>query len=766
MTKQEIQEEFSKFIKRYDAPAHDALWQQYSKKFNNFLEHRIFKTSQALTEAEVDEIVLLLDKKGRGSSSETQAVAIMMIPMGKWSQIFENLKADTKLAQALKNVFEATTDANQAAAINAFYALNGPYKNKLTGRSGNGINGFLALHDPAKYSFAVAIDARAKQCQFFGFALPTNFQSLSVGEQCVITNRALLNGFRDLGIDASPRTLNQFVYQESLRTQWENLNGGFQQAGSGNHDEENENELDDINKMDKSIALNQILFGPPGTGKTYHTVNEAIKIVDPEYYNQHQNNRDKLKERFRDLLIKDWKNPKGQIAFCTFHQSFSYEDFVEGIKPVAPEDKDTYLKYDIEDGIFKRICQLARDTQKSVEIKKDRLISWTDEEFRKASFYKISLGDINYAAEDEVYDYCIKNNRIAVGFSNGVDFTGLDEEQVIQKGIELKLSDHAIRVLNRFINILKTGNYVIVSKGNRYVRAIGKVTGEYKFDLDAPEGYYNTRTVEWILKDESIPIEDVYDRNLIQKTLYKIDEEGIKKDFFVNSGTAVKIDEKVTRNFALIIDEINRGNVSSIFGELITLIEKDKRVGGDEVLEVTLPYSKEPFKVPGNVYLIGTMNTADRSIEALDTALRRRFSFTEMPARPELIKTEGRAKGKLGDIDLIKMLEAINQRIEKLIDKDHKIGHAYFMEVNTIVDLKDAFENKVIPLLQEYFFGDFGKIGLVLGDSFVEQQNNQDFSFATFKGYDEDGTIADDLKNRPMFKIKDRKDWNFISIYE
>jgi 5-methylcytosine-specific restriction protein B len=171
--------------------------------------------------------------------------------------------------------------------------------------------------------------------------------------------------------------------------------------------------------------------------------------------------------------------------------------------------------------------------------------------------------------------------------------------------------------------------------------------------------------------------------------------------------------------YVLIIDEINRGNVSQIFGELITLIEDDKRMGNQEALVATLPYSKKGFGVPPNLYIIGTMNTADRSVEALDTALRRRFCFEEMLPQPEKILDEGKIYDEY-QIDLVELLQTINKRIEKLLDKDHQIGHSFFMSVLTIGGLKHVFQYKIIPLLQEYFFGDYGKIGLVLGKDFPD----------------------------------------------
>ena len=172
--------------------------------------------------------------------------------------------------------------------------------------------------------------------------------------------------------------------------------------------------------------------------------------------------------------------------------------------------------------------------------------------------------------------------------------------------------------------------------------------------------------------------------------------------------------------YALFIDEINRGNVASIFGELITLIEDDKRLGTANQLTPELPYSRQPFGVPRNLHIIGTMNTADRSVEALDTALRRRFVFIEMRPDPKLIQQPAGL-----NVDLSKLLEAMNARIEQLLDHDHCIGHAYFMSVQDLPDLRRVFANKIVPLLREYFYGSPAKVGMVLGERFVIRQTSQ-----------------------------------------
>lgn len=189
--------------------------------------------------------------------------------------------------------------------------------------------------------------------------------------------------------------------------------------------------------------------------------------------------------------------------------------------------------------------------------------------------------------------------------------------------------------------------------------------------------------------------------------------------------------------FVLVIDEINRGNIPAIFGELITLLEPDKRVGCDEELFVTLPGTKKEFGVPPNLHVLGTMNTADRSVEALDTALRRRFEFVEMMPRYDINEINREVDG----VNLGEILRTINQRLEALIDRDHTIGHAFFINVKTLDDLKAAFANKIIPLLQEFFYGEWNKIGLVLGEEFVRKPKGAMVKFA--KGFDEESVDAD-----------------------
>ncbi|WP_455503784.1 McrB family protein [Blautia sp.] len=253
-----------------------------------------------------------------------------------------------------------------------------------------------------------------------------------------------------------------------------------------------------------------------------------------------------------------------------------------------------------------------------------------------------------------------------------------------------------------------------------------------------------------------------------QSLKYKV-EAGIFKKFCEE---AAKHKEK---NYVFIIDEINRGNVSEIFGELMTLIETSKR----DTASVILPNSRESFTVPSNVYLIGTMNTADRSLTALDAALRRRFSFEEIMPEPEMLR-EMKADsvlyedvdGQTGKVDVVKILETINKRIEFLLDRDHTIGHAYFNEMcgenATMENLEKVFRNKIFPLLQEYFFDDYGKIHMILGDNgkpskyqFVQKKyltkndsaNENEYRNPFMEDYDRTG-YAEDIYELPEVRYE------------
>ncbi len=477
-------------------------------------------------------------------------------------------------------------------------------------------------------------------------------------------------------------------------------------------------------------SLNSILYGPPGTGKTYYTINLALQIVDPAFYEEHIEDREKLRSRFNELLISDWESPqKGRISFCTFHQSFSYEDFVEGIKPVISKEEDDKeeeegrIRYEIHDGLFKRMADRARYFSSGAAERDKQTISLTEKQFDAAQFFKLSLGDIGIPEDQVIYEHCVENNCISIGFMRDNNMEGVPVKEIYRMAEEKGLGSYHAQAMNHFKDYLKKGDYVLISKGKQKVRAIGRVAGDYFYDEESPIRHRHFRPVEWIVKDAEIPVEEVYEKKLSQQTIYSLNKKWIKKEFFIPEREN-KTDKLKDENFVLIIDEISRGNVSQIFGELITLIEKDKRAGMEEALKVTLPYSKQKFSVPSNLYIIGTMNTADRSVEALDTALRRRFSFLEMMPDADLVSSHGKTgndDGMVEDINLVELLETINERLSYLLDEDHQIGHSFFMNVSDTDDLKMVFRDNIVPLLKEFFYNDFGKVRLVLGDKFVKK---------------------------------------------
>jgi 5-methylcytosine-specific restriction protein B len=280
--------------------------------------------------------------------------------------------------------------------------------------------------------------------------------------------------------------------------------------------------------------------------------------------------------------------------------------------------------------------------------------------------------------------------------------------------------------LNTLLSVA-VGDVIVCIRSINSVGGIGVVTGEYRHDPSPPEGvspdYVHVLPVRWLATDIDLDIRAINGGlSFTQKTLYPLDRFKWSElaELMVKSGLSVGApalsSAKDELPYVLIIDEINRGNVSRIFGELITLIEPSKRAGAAEALSVTLPYSKKAFSVPGNVFLLGTMNTADRSLAGLDIALRRRFTFKEMASQPDLLR------GVVVDgVDAGELLAVMNERIEVLLDRDHTLGHAYFMRLaepggNTLAALAQVFRGNVLPLLQEYFFEDWERIALVLND--------------------------------------------------
>jgi len=467
----------------------------------------------------------------------------------------------------------------------------------------------------------------------------------------------------------------------------------------------------------KNIPLNQILYGPPGTGKTYNTVVECIRILDRDLYDSYQGSSDKL-GFYKDQLLPAYNKFKdqGRIEFITFHQSYSYEEFVEGIKPVlsSEDDQNTSISYFLSDGIFKQICDNARTVQvENIGTKID---------FSKIRVFKMSLGG---QKDTDISQYCLDNDVIALGWGNSVDFADTKTFDDIEKKYQSATgeSDWAPYAVDRFKNLIRKGDIVLIARGTTKFYAIAKVIGDYEYRNDPNITYHHFRKVEWLYKGDDISVSKIYNKNFSQQSIYgfyypnregKEDYNGNLRTNIINDIITGKIKNSDEEPYILIIDEINRGNISKIFGELITLIEDDKRSN----LSVRLPYSQNPFTVPKNLYIIGTMNTSDRSIAAIDIALRRRFTF--IPKMPDISLVPNLFNMK-------ESFEKLNKKIRILLDEDHQIGHSYFMNVKSVVDLKETWANKIIPLLNEYFYGDWNKLNLLIpGFIITDKINNKE----------------------------------------
>ena len=472
------------------------------------------------------------------------------------------------------------------------------------------------------------------------------------------------------------------------------------------------------------MPLNQILFGPPGTGKTYATVTKTLEILEPHWLQSlraqglsDKVRRQQMKHRFDAL------HAQGRVQFTTFHQSFSYEDFVEGIRAVSDEDTKQ-LRYPVVDGVFKALCDVAAVTTTAQA-------AATPMQLEQRQVWKMSLG--NTQGDDAgIYAECVQGGYVLLGYGGDIDFGGSQSRQdVLRKyqdaGVSVANNDYAVTSVATFVLKMKVGDLVVVSDGNYKFRAIGEITSDYEYagvhDVH-DDGYAQRRKVRWLRQySPSLPYSELLEKSFSQMTLYALKAPNLVKDKLARllGNTHNSLDEGAANNArVLVIDEINRGNVSRIFGELITLLEPSKRAGAAEALTVTLPYSKQPFGVPSNVYIIGTMNTTDRSLSGLDVALRRRFAFEEL--MPDISLLQGvMVNDSQYSVDVGQMLGAMNERIEALLDREHQLGHAFFMPLLddggvTLPRLANIFRQSVLPLLQEYFFDDWERIAWVLND--------------------------------------------------
>ena len=434
---------------------------------------------------------------------------------------------------------------------------------------------------------------------------------------------------------------------------------------------------------------NIVLYGAPGTGKTYDVPELAVRLCDPAFMAA-EPSREEIVSRYNQLKTEK------RIAFTTFHQSLDYEDWIEGLRPVVNENNQ--VTYEIESGIFKKLCEEAERP-----VIKDKQVGISD----NAVVWKVSLAG---TGDNDVRRECMENNHIRIGWDGYGPVISDETDWSVYNG-------EGKQILDAYINKMKIGDIVMSCYSSQTIDAIGVVAGEYEFDDSLPN-YKRVRRVNWLVKNINENIVEMNDgKTMTLGTVYRLNSITLDnvKSILEKYDTSSKMEEN-DKAYVMVIDELNRGNVSKVFGELITLLEADKRKGRINAESVVLPYSKKGFHIPNNVYLIATMNTADRSLGSLDYAIRRRFAF--IAEKPFGLDVEGFDEDLFEKVsrlfvknfdeykesgwDPTMKLEPADTLSDEYKPEDVWIGHSYFLMQDEEDNTSNRLLYEIIPLLEEY----------------------------------------------------------------
>lgn len=436
---------------------------------------------------------------------------------------------------------------------------------------------------------------------------------------------------------------------------------------------------------------NIVLHGAPGTGKTYDVPELAVRLCDPRFMSNRRS-REEIVKRYNQLKDDE------RLTFTTFHQSLDYEDWIEGLRPVV--DETSQVTYEIEDGVFKRLCEAAERSK--LEGNKYGISP-------DADVWKVSL---KRTGDNDVRKDCMEKGYIRIGWDEYGDDVS-DETDGSSR------NDKGKKILNAYINKMKVGDIVMSCYSSKEIDAIGVITGEYRYDESLP-AYKRIRPVHWLIKGKRENIVEINGgKEMVESTVYHLNSISLEDVEAILEKYGVFIEQKEDdKPYVMVIDELNRGNVSKVFGELITLLEADKRKGSKNEESVKLPYSKKSFHVPDNVYLIATMNTADRSLGSLDYAIRRRFAFiSERPIgladdrfNAELFEKVSRLFVKNFDAykasgwDATMRLLPADTLSDEYKPEDVWIGHSYFLmrDEEGVDNTRERILYELIPLLEEY----------------------------------------------------------------
>ena len=620
--------------------------------------------------------------------------------------VIDNPRTDTVIKYLVENEADKTkvccqhlTDESvplneRLAAFKSEIKALCPSKWKNTANDERTASGLLTCVYPETYTF-YKDEIYKNICDYFGYTsrkagkkyehfmeLVNGFVKSYGGEiQQIMLNE--IKGFKNKPLNLAVQTLF-WCMKDYMKENLENkMTTGTNNSSKGTW-------YDDVVRIWER-RKNIVLYGAPGTGKTYDVPELAVRLCDSAFMATDPS-REEIVSRYNQLKTEK------RIAFTTFHQSLDYEDWIEGLRPVVNENSQ--VTYEIESGIFKKLCEEAERP-----VVKDKQVGIAD----NAVVWKVSLAG---TGDNPVRSDCMKNSYIRIGWDGYGPVISDETDWSVYNG-------EGKQILDAYINKMKIGDIVMSCYSSQTIDAIGVVGGDYEFDDSLPD-YKRVRRVNWLVKNINENIVEMNDgKTMVESSVYRLNSITLNdvKSILEKYNTSSNMEEN-DKAYVMVIDELNRGNVSKVFGELITLLEADKRKGRINAESVVLPYSKKGFHIPNNVYLIATMNTADRSLGSLDYAIRRRFAFiAEKPFglevegfNEELFELVSRLFVKNFDEfkesgwDLTMKLESADTLSEEYKPEDVWIGHSYFLMQDE--EGEDNTSNRllyeIIPLLEEY----------------------------------------------------------------
>jgi hypothetical protein len=457
-----------------------------------------------------------------------------------------------------------------------------------------------------------------------------------------------------------------------------------------------------------SWPLAQILLGPTGTGKTYHAMVKAVEICDGSASGNH----DQLMARYRELLAAE------RIRLITFHPSFGYREFMEDLVRTSIEDPETGERTAsevVKPGIFRSMAARA-GAQVSPDVTQTNVASRV--------IWKVTPAVEDGTDVDTVYRDLIDGQFITCPEGNGIDFSTCSNRGAISKKLKenkpgSRISEEVVSTIDQLVNQISVDDLIILVDEDAACRAIGRISGSYQSRRQTgPRVYTQVRPVDWLVHHPEPPSwRQIARKKFLPRPLYRLDASLLRTEALNHM-----LERKATGplNYVLIIDEIGHGEVATIFGELVTLLDADKRIGASNELRVQLPISGEQFGVPANLYLIGTMNSADPIDPAQRDILNRRFELLELAPDPSLIRGDDQL-GTIPDeeggrIDLRALMNTINRRLEYLAGREQRVGQGFFMQIRTYADLLHAVRSRMLPHLKALFDNDWRKVQLVFRD--------------------------------------------------